>query len=854
MAVDSVTSKTASPSASAQTTSSTDASKKESSGPATGDADKGKAEDSTYVVKSGDTLSEIARDHDVKLRELVEANPQIRDPNRIFTGQQITIPGGGALEASHATRGRGSERPTIAVEHGALSADTIQAQRVGARPGVQAPGAAAQANRGAPLGDIVESVYESELGRPSDPGGKANWVAYAQGLRNQGQTDEQIGNALESQFHQSEEYRAKHLPAANPSAPDAVPAARPASAQPSNVDPVIANKVAVSQRTPGTAGNFDVSQVVYQDPAKAGGNHNVYVRVLGADGKELPPADVEKYFTVQAMHGTNGPTPGSVKGAGENNGVARDAWTTGQNTGGSSKGYFDVPLNNGSDAVTVWVEPKQGVPNNPYAGFGSQQVGPFKMGDQATGHPNDHVNYLVTFQARAGGASAQPAAAPPVAAPAAVAPAAAAPAKSNAPLGDMVESVYQSELGRPSDEGGKAHWISVAQGWRNQGKTDQQIGAALAAEFHKSAEYQARHPSAANPAAPVATPAAPSTAAATSAPAPGNGQFVKPDGGVHNFVGGNYTDLGRLDDGNMPDPATAEGAQAIRNAAAADLDRLRGQGVDEVRIWAGNVPAGGQVGDLENPQAMAARVRIIAEEAAKRGMTVTVDLFDGNCVGDKNVDKYRAMDPKYDEIVRTVVGGNRDLKNIQWSVGNEIGDPNNPQRFADWYVEKANLIHQVGGPGSKVITEFTPGSAINHPRYIGNDPWEQAARKIIGASDIVGIHFYPKTGPGNLDTADQLEYETFSRWNDLARQAGKPFVVGEFNVSSEKGGRSSESIQQWLQRFDEMGADHVSLWQFMKNEAGHIDEESFDSLRGRDFIDQLRRDGWLDRKPRNNGI
>ncbi|MBN2359116.1 MAG: cellulase family glycosylhydrolase [Deltaproteobacteria bacterium] len=444
--------------------------------------------------------------------------------------------------------------------------------------------------------------------------------------------------------------------------------------------------------------------------------------------------------------------------------------------------------------------------------------------------------------------------------PAPAAPAApttpAAPASSDTPVGDIVESVYQSELGRPSDPGGKAHWSTYAQNMRDQGKTDEQIRGWLVDEFHKTPEYQAKHPGETPPAS-TAKPAAPApatTAPTTTAPASGTGQFLKPDGSVHNFIGGNYTDLGRLDNGTMPDPTTPEGAAAMRAAVAADLDRLQGEQVDEVRIWAGNVPGGESVGGLENPEAMAARVKIIAEEAARRDMTVTVDLFDGNCVGGKDVNNYRAMDDTYNKVIDTVVGKNRDADNIQWSLGNEIGDYNNPEAFANWYVEKANLIRQAGGPGTKVVTEFTPGSAINHPRGIGYDRWAACASKIINASDIVGIHFYPKHGPDSMDAGDQLEYETLCAWNDLAQKAGKPFVVGEFNVSSEQGGRSEQSIQQWLQRFEEMGVDHVSLWQFLKNEGGHIDEESFDSLRNRSYLDLLHRNGWLGRKPRNNGI
>lgn len=44
------------------------------------------------TVGRGDTLSSIARRHDVSLQRLIAANPQIANPNRIYPGQTITIP------------------------------------------------------------------------------------------------------------------------------------------------------------------------------------------------------------------------------------------------------------------------------------------------------------------------------------------------------------------------------------------------------------------------------------------------------------------------------------------------------------------------------------------------------------------------------------------------------------------------------------------------------------------------------------------------------------------------------------------------------------------------------------------
>lgn len=46
----------------------------------------------TYTVRSGDTLSRIAQNHNVTVNELLAANPAITNPSLIFIGQKITIP------------------------------------------------------------------------------------------------------------------------------------------------------------------------------------------------------------------------------------------------------------------------------------------------------------------------------------------------------------------------------------------------------------------------------------------------------------------------------------------------------------------------------------------------------------------------------------------------------------------------------------------------------------------------------------------------------------------------------------------------------------------------------------------
>jgi murein DD-endopeptidase MepM/ murein hydrolase activator NlpD len=48
----------------------------------------------TYTIKSGDTLSIVAKRNGVSLAQLLQANPQITDPNKVKVGQVITLPNG----------------------------------------------------------------------------------------------------------------------------------------------------------------------------------------------------------------------------------------------------------------------------------------------------------------------------------------------------------------------------------------------------------------------------------------------------------------------------------------------------------------------------------------------------------------------------------------------------------------------------------------------------------------------------------------------------------------------------------------------------------------------------------------
>jgi spore coat assembly protein SafA len=52
----------------------------------------GSRPENTYIVKKGDTLWDIAQRFGVSLQELLKANPQIKNPDLIYPGQEIRIP------------------------------------------------------------------------------------------------------------------------------------------------------------------------------------------------------------------------------------------------------------------------------------------------------------------------------------------------------------------------------------------------------------------------------------------------------------------------------------------------------------------------------------------------------------------------------------------------------------------------------------------------------------------------------------------------------------------------------------------------------------------------------------------
>ena len=96
----------------------------------------------TYTIKSGDTLSKIATRNGVSLAQLLQANPQISDPNRIKVGDVVNIPSDGSVTTEN-TRPLPANVATAAAAAGALGqalADTLGALSAKYETGGRGPG------------------------------------------------------------------------------------------------------------------------------------------------------------------------------------------------------------------------------------------------------------------------------------------------------------------------------------------------------------------------------------------------------------------------------------------------------------------------------------------------------------------------------------------------------------------------------------------------------------------------------------------------------------------------------------------------------------------------------------------
>jgi hypothetical protein len=338
---------------------------------------------------------------------------------------------------------------------------------------------------------------------------------------------------------------------------------------------------------------------------------------------------------------------------------------------------------------------------------------------------------------------------------------------------------------------------------------------------------------------------------------------------ANGMVGSNYVDLGKNQDGVMIDPMAAETPEAQQAAIDAmrteihnDLDRLQQDGIDTVRVFA-QPPGGYSEADPEYFDKVTLRLQLVADEAQKMDppMRVTVDLLDSHNAGGMAVYDQKEWGPQLDALTQNVVPNLKAFNNVDWSIGNEIKAPDQQKDFGTWYVNKADALHKVMGDGQRIIAELTPG-AVNHPGFPPEQNPEaqnqtayqayQTMKQIAGASDVVSIHFYPPTaeqflpdGIDNMNIRPQLDWQSLQAWQQAAGEVpNKPrFEIGEFSIPRDD--YLQREIQQglahtpeeynaiaqgWMERFEGMGVEKVSFWQYAKDETagGGVDPSSWD--------------------------
>jgi spore coat assembly protein SafA len=94
----------------------------------------------SVTVQRGDTLSAIAQRNGVSLAALIEANPQIRNPGLIYPGQTVHLPGGGNGASSNYTVRSGDTLSSIAQQHGVSASALINANPQISNPNLIYPG------------------------------------------------------------------------------------------------------------------------------------------------------------------------------------------------------------------------------------------------------------------------------------------------------------------------------------------------------------------------------------------------------------------------------------------------------------------------------------------------------------------------------------------------------------------------------------------------------------------------------------------------------------------------------------------------------------------------------------------
>lgn len=136
----------------------------------------------THTVHSGETLSGIAAERGVSLSALLRANPQIRNPDLIYPGQQIHLPGGSAAGngggGTHTVRS-GETLSGIAAERGVSLPALIRANPQVRNPDLIHPGQVLNLPGGASPGSRPPSPPPSNSGNPPPPANDGHAPTYS---------------------------------------------------------------------------------------------------------------------------------------------------------------------------------------------------------------------------------------------------------------------------------------------------------------------------------------------------------------------------------------------------------------------------------------------------------------------------------------------------------------------------------------------------------------------------------------------------------------------------------------------------------------------------------------------------
>lgn len=101
---------------------------------------------SSYTVQKGDSLSKIAKKHGMSLKELIDLNPQITNPDIIYVGDSVRLRSSSSSNSSKkSTKAKArpttvvAEEPPVEVQTPDVNPDAVVRQLIGPQPANVAP-------------------------------------------------------------------------------------------------------------------------------------------------------------------------------------------------------------------------------------------------------------------------------------------------------------------------------------------------------------------------------------------------------------------------------------------------------------------------------------------------------------------------------------------------------------------------------------------------------------------------------------------------------------------------------------------------------------------------------------------